>query len=97
MYTPNERDRSLRRQGDIHALAEVHRRPGEHPELRAPYAMIRNCLARNGGILPVGLNGAVPGFNGNLWYDPLKRWGSQEDPAGHMHKKNLLGICTRRT
>ena len=58
------------------------------PELREPSAMLRHCLARNGGVLPVGLDATLPGLNGDLWYDPLKRWASDTDDW--MKRKDLL-------
>ncbi len=39
-------------------------------------------------LLPVGLDDTLPGYDGNLWYDPLKRWASDLDDW--MHKQSLL-------
>jgi hypothetical protein len=39
------------------------------PELKEPYAMLRRCLGRNGGVLPSGLDVTLPGQDGALWYD----------------------------
>ncbi len=57
--------------------------------------MIRSCLARNGGVVPVGLDDTLPGYDGNLWYDPLKRRASDLDDW--MLKQNLLLVREAKT
>ena len=57
------------------------------PELRDPLQRIKQCLRRNGGILPTGLDGTLPNMDGYLWYQPIRQWG--EDVTEYIQKEEL--------
>ena len=57
------------------------------PELEKPLLRVRQCLMRNGGVLPLGLDATLPWSDGSLWYDPIKRWG--EDVSWIVKKREL--------
>ena len=59
------------------------------PELKKPLLRLRQCLLRNGGVLPIGLDATLPWDDGSLWYDPIKRWG--EDVSWLVKKRELAG------
>ena len=63
------------------------RRLLEIPELKEAVERIKQCLVRNGGVLPLGFDSTLPRDDGSLWYEPIKRW--DKDVTDYIKKTEL--------